>query len=122
MSPSRWSRPMLLALVLAVIASAARAQSGADAIRQKFIGAWRLVAIEGTVRGTAPGERPTGIIVYDRTGHVAVQISFKPNRPAFANGPGAGTVQEKAAAFDSYGAYYGTFTVDPAAGLVIHHV
>ncbi len=115
-----WS--IFLALVPAAVAPAVRAQSSPDVVRQKFIGTWRLVAIEGTGRGTGPGERPTGIIVYDRTGHVAVQINFKRNRPAFANGPGAGTAEEKAAAFDSYGAYYGTFTVDPAAGIVIHHL
>lgn len=121
---SRWrsSWSMLLALVPAVVAPAVRAQSSPDAVRQKFIGTWRLVAIEGTGRGTGPGERPAGIIVYDSSGHVAVQISYKPERPVFANGPRAGTTEEKAAAFDSYTAYYGTFTVDPAAGIVIHHL
>jgi hypothetical protein len=111
-----------VAFALAAVPPAVLAQSDLDPAAQKFIGAWRLVGIEGVGRGTGPGERPTGVIVYDRTGHVAVQISYKPNRPRFANGPAAGTAEEKAAAFDSYAAYYGTFTVDPAAGLVIHHL
>ena len=122
MSPCRWSWFLVRVFVPTVLAPAARAQSSQDAVRQKFIGTWRLVAIEGTGRGTGPDEHPSGLITYDSTGHVAVQISFKPNRPAFANGARAGTVEEKAAAFDSYGAYYGTLSVDPAAGIVIHHV
>jgi hypothetical protein len=31
-------------------------------------------------------------------------------------------VEEKAAAFDSYGAYYGTYTVDAKAETVTHHI
>lgn len=111
-----------VAFALAASTPAVTAQSDPGLAAQKFIGAWRLVGIEGVGRGTGAGDRPTGIIVYDRTGHVAVQITYKPNRPAFARGLGAGTAEEKAAAFDSYAAYYGTFTVDPAAGLVIHHL
>jgi Lipocalin-like domain len=122
MSRCRLSQSIVPALLLAAVAPVARAQSNPDAAIQNFIGTWRLVAIEGSGRGTAPGDRPSGVITYDRTGHVAVQISYKPKRPAFAHGPGAGTAEEKAAAFDSYAAYYGTFTVDPAAGLVIHHL
>ena len=115
-----WS--IFLALMLAAITPAARAQSNRDEIVRKFIGAWRLVGIEGVGRGTGPGDRPTGMIIYDGDGHVAVQISYKANRPRFANGSLAGTAEEKAGAFDSYTAYYGTFTVDTAAGLVTHHL
>jgi len=32
------------------------------------------------------------------------------------------TTEEKAAAFDSYAAYFGTFTVDAKAGTVTHHL
>lgn len=102
---------------------AALAQSNLDrAVAQKFIGAWRLVGIEGVGRGTGPGEQPTGIILYDSAGHVAVQIDYTGKRLGFANGPLAGTTGEKAGAFDSYTAYYGTFSVNAAAGLVIHHL
>jgi lipocalin-like protein len=44
------------------------------------------------------------------------------DRPAFPNGRVRATDKEKAAAFDSYTAYYGTYTFEPENGIVIHHL
>jgi hypothetical protein len=112
----------VLLLSLLVVAPAAPVESNPQAVTSRLVGTWRLIAIEGTGRGTAPGDHPKGIIIYDNTGHMAYQGIYTVNRPAFAKGPNAGTMEEKVAAYDTYDAYFGTYTVDAKAGTVTHHV
>lgn len=99
---------VLLSLVF-VIPAAFAADTAAD-LQKKFVGSWRLVSVEG--RNRAATSKPTGIIMYDDTGHMAVQIASG-NRPDFPNSGARATPQEKAAAFDAYTAYYGTHTFEP---------
>jgi len=49
-------------------------------------------------------DHPHGIIVYDASGRMAVRQANLDDRKPFSKGPAAGTLEEKAAAFDSYGA------------------
>ena len=91
-----------------------------------FAGAWRLLACEGRWsdgRVTRPyGDSPGGMLVYDRQGRFAGQI-MAPGRPRFASGNLLkGSDAEVRAAFEGYVAYYGTYTVDEAQGLMIHQV
>ena len=99
------------------------AQSRNVPLAKKIVGAWRLVAVEGQPPGL-PGfyDHPTGLIVYDPSGTMSVQIANRGGRKKFAGGLAAGTQAEKAAAFDSYFSYYGTYAVDEAAGTVTHDV
>jgi len=61
--------------------------------------------------------------MYDYTGHVAVQIMRRPDRPKFKSGvPTQGTPEELKAAFEGYSAYHGTYEVNEREGFVIHHV
>jgi hypothetical protein len=107
-----------LALFLAGLAPAQN-----EKLARQFVGAWRLVSIEGTSRVTPMAyDRPTGIIMYDSSGRMSVQISRRADRRPFAGGINSGTPEEKAAAFDSYTAYYGAYTVDAKAGTVTHHL
>jgi hypothetical protein len=65
------------------------------------------------------------MIMYDPSGHMCVNIVLKADRKPFApftKGLLAATTQEKAAAFDSYAAYFGTFAVDAKAGTVTHRL
>jgi lipocalin-like protein len=108
-------------LVLAVVSNP-RAQAQ-DAPAKRLVGAWRLVSVEGT----SPVfkfvfDHPHGLIIYDPSGVVSVQQANIGDRKPFAKGPAAGTLEEKAESFDSYGAYYGTYTVDASAGTVTHHI
>lgn len=90
---------------------------------EKIIGAWRLASVEGdSPFRNVSYDHPTGLIVYDRSGWMSVQIAVHGERKPFAKGMSAGTPEEKAEAFDTYVAYYGTYTVDAAAGTVTHHV
>ena len=93
-------------------------------IAEQIIGRWKLVSIEDHTPNSPRRElNPTGYIVYDGTGRVAVQITRRSDRKKFASEDIAqATTEEKAAAFGSYAAYYGTYTINEAAGTITHHV
>lgn len=110
------------AIGLLIIAPAVLAESDPKAVARQFIGTWRLISIEDTLLPSDPHDPPTGIIMYDATGRMAVQISRVSKRAAFLNGTSHATTEEKATAFSTYAAYYGTFSVDPASGTVTHHL
>lgn len=112
-------------LILVCFASASAAPRP-DELTKKFVGAWRLVSIEGNPPGrTNVYDRPKGMIMYDPSGHMCVNIVLKADRKPFApftRGLLTATNEEKAAAFDGYAAYFGTFTFDAKAGTVTHHL
>lgn len=92
----------------------------------RFVGAWELIATErrnaqGSLLGEAlPGYR--GLIIYSSEGYVSAQL-MGPGRPSLTTADRANwTVNDRAAAFDTFIAYYGPFRVDEAAGVVIHSV
>jgi len=111
-------------ILFGLAAVCALAQQSKPASR--FTGAWRLVSVEGNPPGLAGFyDRPTGMLVYLASGQVIVQIAARADRKPFAafnQGRRSASVDEKAAAFDSYLAYYGTYTVDEQAGTVTHHI
>ena len=84
-------------------------------IAQRFIGTWRLVSIDDPTRGP----HPIGIIMYDTTGHMAVQVIPDVPRAKFS-----GTVptpDEARSVLSGYTAYFGTYSIDETAGTVTHH-
>ena len=90
-----------------------------SAITSKFVGAWKLVAIEGE---QVPKRDWTGLLIYDATGHMAAQL-LPLDRPKFASGNRLqGTQEEIKAAFEGYFAYFGPYEVNEAEGVVIHHL
>lgn len=90
-----------------------------SAIASKFVGAWKLVAIEG--RQVTRRDR-IGLLMYDTTGHMAVQI-MPPDRPKFASADRRqGSQEEIKAAFAGYTAYFGPYEVNEADGVVTHHL
>ncbi|MBM4254270.1 MAG: lipocalin-like domain-containing protein [Deltaproteobacteria bacterium] len=103
--------------------------SNKSEIASKFIGTWRLVSVEarrpnGEVAPTPAryGAKPMGYLMYDNTGHVAVQI-MRPDRPKFAvSDIDKGTPEELKAAWEGYSAYLGTYEINEAEGFVVHHV
>ena len=63
-----------------------------------------------------------GLLIYAATGHMAVQL-LRAHRPLFAAGdPYRGTPEEIKAAFEGYIAYFGSYEVNEAEGVVTHHV
>ena len=126
--------PLLCALMvgtlLALPVHAGQMESDAS-VHEQLLGAWRLVSIE-TVRPNGEviypfyGKHPRGLIVYDRSGWMSVQIVSDPpptvpkadSREGFIAAP----VNEKVAAVDAYYAYCGTWTVDASRATVTHHI
>jgi hypothetical protein len=78
-------------------------------VASRLQGAWRYV---GTTYDGKPredrGDHPPGIIIYDPSGHMAVQIA--PVRERRAGAP-----------MSQFLAYFGTYSIDERAGTVTHH-
>jgi lipocalin-like protein len=112
----------LLALTLVLCFAPAFAADTAADLQRKFVGSWKLISIEGPSPNQQPINGKTfGIIMYDNTGHMAVQI-VRGDRPAFPSGASQATDQERAQAYSTYVAYYGTYTFEPENHIVIHHL
>ena len=91
-----------------------------------LIGTWRLVSSEArTSSGVARyplGHDAVGQLFYDVGANMSAHV-MRVDRPRFAsNDPGSGTDVEVRAAFEGYVSYFGTYTVDPIARTVTHHV
>jgi hypothetical protein len=111
----------LFALAAPVLSTPSAAPQ--EKVAEKLVGAWRLVSVQGdSPMRKVDYDHPTGLIVYDRSGWMSVQIAIHGERKPFAKGVSAGTIEEKAEAFDTYLAYYGTYTVDAKAEIVTHHL
>jgi len=102
-----------------------------DAVQKQLIGTWKIVAFEDRKDEHNPnsewtypyGRNPKGCFVYDNTGHVMIQIMKTPPSPPFASGDDEkSTAEEAKTAFTGYVAYFGTYSVDAAKNVVIHHV
>ena len=100
--------------------------------RQELIGAWRLVSIQiegptGPMLDPFYNEDSTGLLVYDASGWMSVQIvgQHRPAMEAPASRPTHDTPQAaalKAAVLDTYYAYFGTWKYDEAAATVTHYI
>jgi Lipocalin-like domain len=130
----------IVSLVLITGFSAALAQSApperaaaAKPTKQVIIGAWRLVGIDyagpnGSLTDPVFGPNPQGVIIYDQSGWMSVQI-VTANRPAMAR-PATRTsrvvapedAKLAAAAFDTYYAYFGTWDYNAETSIITHHL
>ena len=112
-------------------ANASRDEPRGTTVTDQLVGAWRLVSVEttrpdGEVIYPFYGRHPQGLLVYDRSGWMSVQIVSdpKPKVPLSSSREGflAATPAEKVTAVDGYYAYFGTWTVDPSGSTVTHHI
>jgi hypothetical protein len=100
--------------------------SAHSALRDRFLGTWKLVNIEqrnakGEViapSSAAPAKR-TGYLIYDPAGYVAVSI-MPVGRSKYAGAQPTG--DEAKAAITGYAAYFGTFSLNEADASVTHHL
>src|SRR5579862_5532792 len=128
------------ALVAAFAFPGVAARSGANAfasvhpgVREQLVGSWSLVSRVSTLangevlpdRGLAT--TPKGLLIYDRTGHVAAQLS-RQGRTVEMIGEECQEAAKIRGTNDTaqtvlgYDAYFGTFTVNEKEGFVIHHL
>ena len=107
------------------------AAAAGAATAEALAGSWRLVSVEtirpgGEIIYPFYGKNPTGLLIYDRSGWMSVEIVSDPapsvptssSREKFTQAPAA----EKAAAIDGFYAYYGTWTIGDAGATVTHHI
>jgi hypothetical protein len=94
------------------------AKSDGESAR-RFFGAWRYIGsnLDGKPRPDR-GATPKGIICYDPSGHMSVQVA--PDLPRGKSGNEV-TPEEAKAALAGYIAYFGTYSVDEQARTVTHH-
>jgi len=86
---------------------------------KRIVGLWRLVAMTaGGQLNPQRGEHATGMILYDATGHMAVQIM--PDRPRKPWAGAQPTAEEALDTVTGYSAYFGTYRVDEQAHTVTH--
>jgi hypothetical protein len=105
-------------LVGALVASQASGQTTQPPAR--LLGTWRLVAFQSdSFTVAARGAHPTGLLMYDATGHMAVQI--QPDRRRAFWPQSQATPQQALDAVHGYTAYFGTYSVDERAQTVTHH-
>lgn len=94
--------------------------------KKLFFGAWRLLAYEfrdesGNI--SCPfGQDFNGLIMYDRSGMMSVQI-IRGDRPLFPSEDMFGADPEYIkAAFEGLNTYFGRYDVDEAQQIVAHHL
>lgn len=96
----------------------------ANDVRRQLIGTWAAVSIEDHMSDGRPhtpsfGSRPVGFLTYDAAGRMTAQL-MNPERAKVALG--AASAEQVKAALAGFLAYSGTYTVDPARGVILHHV
>jgi len=91
------------------------------------VGTWRLVSVEtilpnGQISTAWMGKAPTGLLMYQPNGLMAVQIMRDP-KPTFSVGSRRqATPEELKSAYFGYYAYWGKYTVSARERTVTHHV
>jgi hypothetical protein len=102
-------------------------------VREQLVGSWSLASRVSTLangevlpdRGLAT--TPKGLLIYDRTGHVAAQLS-RQGRTVEMIGEECNEAAKIRGTNDTvqtvlgYDAYFGTFTVNEKEGFVVHHL
>ena len=94
----------------------------ADDPGARFHGAWELASVvrySGEGEALSRNETSTGFIMYDPAGTMGVVIQGADRQPSAEGQP---TPEDRLAAYRSYTAYFGAFSVDPEAGAVTHHL
>ena len=133
-------RLLALAILLLAPATSWGQLAGRGTPAGSLVGTWRLVQFEDVENAAGErdphgrtvyryGEKPLGLFVYTADGYVAIQIAnpanpkcvFKVDERDHLDVPVC-TAEQRQALANGYVAYWGTYTVDAAAGVVVHHV
>jgi len=127
----RFRFSMLIWCLTAVLSECQSASPPTASVSESLIGAWKLVSVEtvgprGEVTYPYYGKHPEGLLIYDRSGWMSVQIVSDP-KPDIPNSDSraailAATPEQKARALERYCAYFGTWTADPSGPTVTHHL
>lgn len=104
----------LLIILAATTLSGGQDQATNAVVRDKFVGAWRLVWLEEPdAAGKIQKADCTGLLVYTRDGHMSVQVMYRNAQ----GGAGAAPVQY---ALGGYEASFGRYEIDDAHTFTYH--
>jgi hypothetical protein len=91
-------------------------RDGNGGIRERFVGAWRLVSLEAPgPDGKIHKADSTGLFVFTRDGHLSVQVMDRDPQPQIPAGP-------EQYSHGGYEATFGTYEVDENAHTFTFHV
>ncbi len=100
-------------------------------LTSRLVGAWRIVLFEDIDDGRKSypfGEKPEGYLVYTADGHMAAVVTdptlpscVPPSNTPYSKLPPCSPLQMERVLERSI-AYWGTYSVDAARGVVVHHV
>jgi Lipocalin-like domain len=94
----------------------------------QLVGTWRLISRvvrleNGTAVQEGLGTTPNGYLMYDSSGHMAVQL-LRPDRPTAIDCSISGSApsDNSPQLLNGYEAYFGTYTIDENNQTVTHHL
>ena len=99
-----------------------RSSSSAAPLSEALPGTWQLlsridVAASGQRKAEPSlGDDPVALLIYDRSGHFAAQFMRRDRSAVVADAASSGNNNSRAR--DGYDAYFGSYSVDDAAGTV----
>jgi hypothetical protein len=95
-------------------------------LKERLIGTWQLITVEGRLpdgrRNSPYGQNPLGMLIYDRSGNMAVQLMDRDRLSFMSADLKGGTAQEAKAALDGAAMYFGTYETDERSDTVCHHI
>jgi Lipocalin-like domain len=110
----------LLICMTATTLSGSQHHGANEDIRQRFVGAWRLVWLEEAAAGGKIHRADcTGLLVYTRDGHMSVQVMYRNPQANFQTATSAAPVQYAAGGYE---ASFGTYEIDEPAHHFTFHV
>jgi hypothetical protein len=93
---------------------------------ETFAGTWRLkesyAETNGAKQAFPLGEDTQGLIMYDAIGHMSAQLMSRERVRFSSRIPKEIPPEEISRAYHEYTSYFGTYTLDVAAGTIVHHV
>jgi hypothetical protein len=106
----------LLLAMTATTLSGSWDRGGSNGVKDRFVGAWRLVSLEAPgPDGKTKKADSTGMFVFTRDGHASVQVMERNPPPQSAPGP-------ERYSQGGYEATFGTYEVDESAHTFTFHV
>lgn len=94
----------------------------------ELVGTWRLISRvvrleDGTaVQDPGLGKTPTGYLIYDSSGHMAVQLMRLDRAVSIDCGTSGPAPSDNSQSVNGYDAYFGSYTIDKTRHTVTHHL
>lgn len=97
----------------------------AEVAEDQLVGAWSLLIADNVLpEGNKPtyGPNPNGIVIFDASGHYALELARSNNPKIASNNRAQGTADENKAIAAGTLAHFGAYTVDDAGKTLTLHI